>query len=108
MICARLEEKVYSNYFRVIRHIGRIRAWDAARVERRFWDEEKYPPPPEMRHPGPTLLLGSWADIAQSYIRVDRYSYVRGKTIETQSKVRRLRRRREARRYRAQQRAREL
>ena len=89
------------SYFRRIRHIGRIRAWYASKVDRVTWNEVCYPLPPEMRHPGMVILSGSWADITPSYIRVDRYSYKRKKVIESRSKVKRLRKRRAARRYRA-------
>lgn len=90
-------------YFRKIRSVGRIRAWYAAKVDRTGWDDEGYPPPPEMRHPAPLLFEGSWAEITPSYRRVNRFGRVRGKMIETQGKVGRLRKRREARKYRAYQ-----
>lgn len=91
------------SYFRRVRSIGRIRAYYAAQADRRNWDEEKYPPPPEMRHPDPRLFEGSWADVPPSYIRVNRPSRVRGKIIESQEKINHLQRRREARKYRAYQ-----
>ncbi len=102
MFRARLEEQVYS-YFRRLRNIGRIRAWYAAKADRRSWDEERYPPPPEMRHPDPLLFEGSWADVSPSYIRVNRPSPLRGKIIESRGKLNRLRKRRKARKYRASQ-----
>jgi hypothetical protein len=91
------------SYYRRIRSIGRTRAWYAAKADRVTWDEESYPPPPEMRYPGTTILSGSWADIPYSYIRVNRYSRVRGMVIESQGKIKRLRKRHEARKYRAYQ-----
>lgn len=103
MFRARLEEYVYS-YYRRLRNIGRIRAWYAAKADRRSWDEERYPPPPEMRHPDPLLFYGSWADVSPSYVRVNRPSPVRGKIIESQEKINRLHKRRKARKYRAYQR----
>ena len=102
MFRARLEEHVYS-YFRRLRSIGRIRAWYAAKADRTSWDEERYPPPPEMRHPDPLLFEGSWADVPPSYIRVNRPSAMRGKMIESQEKINRLHKRRKARKYRASQ-----
>ena len=91
------------SYFRRLRNIGRIRAWYAAKADRRSWDEERYPPPPEMRHPDPILFEGSWADVSPSYIRVNRPSPLRGKIIESRGKINRLRKRREARYLRASQ-----
>src|SRR5690348_3710745 len=91
------------SFYRRIRCIGRARAWDSAKADYRNWDDETYPPPPEMRHPGITILLGSWADLQPSYIRVNRFSYTRDMMIESQKKIGRLRKRREARKYRAYQ-----
>ena len=91
------------SYYRRIRSIGRVRAWYAAKADRVTWDEGGYAAPPEMRYPGITLLLGSWADIRCSYIKVDRYSSVRRMVIEREKKIKRLRKRHEARRYRAYQ-----
>ena len=91
------------SYYRSIRSIGRVRAWYAAKADRVTWDEDDYAAPPEMRYLGITLLLGSWADRRCSYIKVDRYNSVRGIVIERQKKMRRLRKRHEARKYRAYQ-----
>ena len=91
------------SFYRRIRTLPRVRAWYAAKADRRNWDEEMYPPPPEMRHPGIIILLGSWADLQPSSIRVNRFSSTRGVMTESQKKVRRLRKRRDARRYRAYQ-----
>lgn len=76
------------SYYRALRHRGRLRAWYAAKVERRNWDEPIYPPPPVMKHPGVTILSGSWADIRPSYIRINRYSRMRGMEIESKKKGR--------------------
>jgi hypothetical protein len=56
-----------------------------------------------MRHPGMAMLLGSWADLRPSSLRVKRFSSPRGVITESQNKVYRLRKRRDARRYRAYQ-----
>ena len=93
------------SYYRRFRSIGRIRAWYAAKADRRTWDEETYPPPPEMRYPGTALIVGprGW-EVTPSYIKVNRYSFSRGIIIDSQNKVKRLHKRRKARRYRAYQR----
>jgi hypothetical protein len=62
------------SFYRHIRTLGRARAWYAAKADRRTWDEEIYSPPPEMRHPGMIMLLGSWADLRPSSLRVNRFS----------------------------------
>ena len=87
-------------YFRRIRNIGRYRAWHAANTDWRAWDEGKYPPPPRMRDPGIVIKLGSWADIAPSSIKVNRFSHTRKRILESQQKLRRLHKRRKARQYR--------
>ena len=86
-------------YFRHIRSIGRFRAWHAANIDWRNWDEEQYPPPPRMRYPGTIIKLGSWADISPSYVKVDRFSHTRKRMLESRQKLKRLRKRREARQY---------
>ena len=80
------------SYFRQIRSVGIVRAWYAAQADRRDWDDERYPLPPRLRRPDPHLFEGSWADLSRSYRRVKR------------AKAMRLRRRREARKYRVYQR----
>jgi len=89
-------------FFRRIRHVGRIRAWESSKVERRTWDDERYPSPPELRYPGVILILGDWNDIYPSAHRTkNRYSRVRGSLIESDKKIKRLKRRRAAQRYQA-------
>src|SRR5260221_7209343 len=102
MFRARLEEQVYS-YFRRLRSVGNSVLGYAAKADRSSWEGEKYLSPHPMRHPDPIQFEGSWADVAPSYIRVNRPSPVRGKLIETQGKVKRLRKRREARYLRTSQ-----
>jgi hypothetical protein len=92
----------YIGPYRRIRHIGRIREWECSKVERRLWDDEQYPPPPELRYPGITLILGSWSDIWPSASRTkNRYSRIRGKIIEDENKIKRLQKRRAVQKYRA-------
>jgi hypothetical protein len=100
-------------FYRRIKHIGRVRAFYAAKSDRRNWDEEYYPAPPEMRYLGMILPDGAWADLKPSRIKVDRYSRVRGEEIDShvsgieivnERKVTRLNKRRKIRKYQAYQR----
>lgn len=94
----------YGPYRAITGHFSTLRAWEAARVEYRYWDDPTVPRIPKMRKLPDEIRDTNYGEYRYSWIKENRWNHTRQAVVETTEKHQTLRRRRQQRQHRAQQR----